>query len=223
MRDIYLHGALGETYGEHFRLDVSTAAEAVRALCANFPRFAGDLQIGEWHVVRGADLHSGVSLEPEEVATFRLGRGDLHIVPALSGAKNGGVLKVIAGIALIGISFGFAGALAAPISTTLMGGVTWGNAIGMLGLSLALSGVSQLLAPEQPDEGEKSNLMSGSAESGREGTGMPLIYGEVITGGIIASTALDVDQLGNVGTPTLPSQAPLKQTFKHTSYQGDDH
>jgi predicted phage tail protein len=213
MRDIYLHGALGREFGDHFRLDVATAAEAIRALSANFPAFVGKIQSGEWHVVRGK-AETGMSLDENDVATFKLGQGALHIMPATAGSKKGGVLKLIVGIALIGISFGFAGALAAPISSSLFGAVTWGNAIGMLGLSMALSGVSQLLAPEQEDEGEKSNLLSGSSASAVQGTGVPLIYGEVITGGIIASTALDVDQLQNVGSPTAPLPPAPKAVFQ---------
>lgn len=215
MRDIYLHGALGREFGDHFRLDVETAAEAVRALSTNFPAFVNKIQSGEWHLVRGATVKNGMSLDETDVATFKLGQGALHIMPATAGSKKGGALKLIAGIALIGISFGFAGALAAPIMGASIGGATWGSAIGMLGLSLALTGVSQLLAPEQEDEGEKSNLLSGSSASAVQGTGVPLIYGEVITGGIIASTSLDVDQLQNVGSPNAPLPAAPKAVFKN--------
>lgn len=209
MRTIHLHGALGEKYGRAFDLDVETAGEAVQALCTNFPEMAKEISDGSWHVVRGEDPDDGLDLDEEMIAGLRLGSGDLHIMPYIAGSKRGGVLKAVLGIALIGISFGFAGALAAPISS-LTGAVTWGQALGMLGLALALGGVSQLLAPEQEDNGEEDDnsfLLSGSATSAREGTGIPLVYGLVITSGVLISTGLDVDQIGSYRNMAVASDA----------------
>jgi predicted phage tail protein len=206
MRNIYLHGAIAQKYGDHFKLDIATAGEAIRALCANFPEFVKSIHDGSWHIVRGKSVETGMDLNEHQVAGFKLGSGDLHILPYVAGSKNGGLLKTIAGIALIGISFGFAGALAAPISTALLGNVTWGSAIGMIGLSLTLNGVSQLLAGEKEEtKDENSFLLSGTSDSGKEGTGVPLIYGEVITGGIIASSGLDIEQIGSNTLVQIPA------------------
>lgn len=43
MKTVKLYGWLGEKYGKVFHLEIATAAEAVRALCANFPDFKADV------------------------------------------------------------------------------------------------------------------------------------------------------------------------------------
>lgn len=96
LRTIHLHGALGKKYGESFKLDVQTAGEAIRALNANFPTFMKDIREGAWHIVRGEDVDSGMDLDEQQIAEFRLGKGDLHIVPFIAGSKRGGLLKVMA-------------------------------------------------------------------------------------------------------------------------------
>lgn len=196
MRTVHLHGALGEKYGTSFELDVATAAEAVCALCANFPEITQDFLNGAWHLVRGKK-DSGISLDEDQIASFRLGRGDLHVMPVVHGAKNNGVLKTVLGVALIGISMGFAGALAAPILGGIYGGMTYAGAVGMVGLGMALNGVSQLLAQSPDDEGDEqegSKLISGGNGTVQEGNAVPLVYGEVITGGYLISSSIDIEQ-----------------------------
>ena len=39
MKQIFLHGKLGEKFGKEWNLDVSTPAEAIRAICVNKPAF----------------------------------------------------------------------------------------------------------------------------------------------------------------------------------------
>ncbi len=200
MRAVHLHGSLGEKYGHRFDLQIETAAEAIRALSANFPGFERDIIEGSWHVVRGKDPDSGFDLGEQEIVEFRLGSGDLHIVPYVEGAKNRGALKVVLGVALIGLSFGFAAALATPISSALFGATTWGNAIGAIGFSLAIAGVSSLISPsdtdENSDEDKRSFVSSGPGNTEREGAIVPIVYGEVITGGVLISGGIDIEQIG---------------------------
>lgn len=165
MRNVHLHGAL-KKYGETIQLDVDTAGEAVAALCANFPEIMGDFRDGSWHLMRG-DPETGLALDEEMVAGLHLGDADLYIMPDVTGAKRGGALKAIIGVALVAVSFGSAGFLAQPISNALIGGLKWGNAIGRMGLVMALSGVSQMLAPEEETEDkEESFLATGPISTG---------------------------------------------------------
>lgn len=199
MRDIYLHGALGKKYGKKFTLDVLTAAEAVRALCANFPEMMKDLRAGAWHVVRGKSLKSGFDLGEGHIFTFKLGSGDLHIAPFVAGSKNGNAMKIIIGVALVAVSFGTAAFLGTAINATLMGATTWGNAIGMIGLSMAATGISGMLAPEMSmgdSKDQSSYIMTGPSGTSSQGAAVPIVYGRVITGGVIVSNGLDVDQIG---------------------------
>lgn len=199
MRKVYLHGAIGEKYGKRFELDVQTAAEALRALAANFPDIVGDFKEGSWHVVRGEEIDTGMSLGEEDIATFRLGKGDLHFVPVVAGSKRGGLLKVILGVALIGVGF-FMGGFAAPIfgGTGLLGGVTYGHLM-IFGAALALGGAAQLLSPEKKtDETDKESsfMMNGPGNTYDQGYPVPLIYGEVITGSVLISAGVDVEKIG---------------------------
>jgi predicted phage tail protein len=196
-RKIYLYGALAKR-GAMFEFDVKTAGEAVRALCVNFPDLQAEIASGAWHVVRGQNIESGFYLEEEDIASMNLGKGDLHILPVIIGAKNN-VAKVVLGAALVAASlgtFGFASALATPISGALFGATTWGNMVGMLGLSMAAGGISQMLAPETKSSDEtKSSLFSNLGVTGAQGSAVPIVYGELIVPGVLISAGLDVQNL----------------------------
>lgn len=195
MRTIRLYGALSK-YASAVELEVSTASEAVRALCANFPGIMKDFNEGAWRLVLGKSPKSGMDLDEENLTAFKLGRGDLHILPIVAGAKNsGGAIKLILGATLIAVSFGFASALATPIMG-ITGAATWGSAIGMAGASMAIAGASLLLAPESKSkEEERSFTFSGPQGSVRQGVGVPIVYGELIVGSVMISGGFDVDQL----------------------------
>lgn len=199
MRCIHLHGALGAKYGRTLRFDVATAGEAVRALCANYPGIMKDLRDGSWHVVRGKKLKDGFSLGEEDIAGFHLGAADLHIAPVARGSKRNGLLKIILGVALVGVAFAFSGgALATPImgGGGLLGGITYGN-LAMVGAATALAGVSSLLSPEDKakDDNENSFTFSGPGNAYTQGSPVPLVYGEVITGGVMVSGGVDVERI----------------------------
>lgn len=200
MRTIHLHGSLGEKFGHQIRLDVQTIPEAVRALTVVLPGFREEFQFGAWHVVVGKTVETGLDLDIEGVEGFNLGSRDLHFVPALVGAKRGGLLKVVMGVALMGLSFGFTGGI---MGAAVFGTTTVGSIVGTLGLSLAVAGISTMLAPEMEAENdEESFLMTGPTNAGREGSIVPIVYGEVITGGVLISAEMDIDQLkGEDGQP----------------------
>lgn len=202
LRKVHLHGSLAK-HGDVFELDVLTAAEALAALAANIPAFMDDLREGSWVVLRG-DPDTGLALDEDAVASMRLGNADLHIMPEVQGAKNGnGALKAILGVALIAITAGSAlPFLANPIIAGA--GTTWGNAIGQMGLAMALTGVSSMLAPEtESADDEKSFTLTGPVSSYGQGGAVPIVYGEVITGGTLISGGIDAD-----GLETITDAAP---------------
>ncbi|MEH2517542.1 putative phage tail protein [Bradyrhizobium sp. AZCC 1610] len=208
LRSIHLHGHLKKQFGAKHRFDVRTAAEALRALNCAFPGdFVTALQTGSYKLVRG-DKRSGMHLDLDLVNTFKLGIADLHLIPVAAGASNSkGIAKTIIGTALIGTAiFMSGGTLAAPLAG--MGGVafpvagmsvTWGN-IALLGLGVALSGVSTMLAgnTNKPEEqkNEDSFTINGPSNGARQGMAIPLIYGEVITGSVTVSFDADIEDIG---------------------------
>jgi predicted phage tail protein len=198
-RSVHLHGVLAEKYGKTYDLDVATAGEAIRALSANFPEFRRDIAEGAWHVVRGEDIDSGIALDVDQVLGFKLGRGTLHIVPYVAGSKRGGLLKVVLGVALVGLGLwmGFGTAVVAGAAQgSVLGSITYGN-LAMLGASVALAGVSQLLAPEaETGETESSFAFAGPGSAYEQGSPVPLVYGfGVITGTVLVSGGIDVEEL----------------------------
>lgn len=194
LRKIRVYGRLAKFLGQHtFEAAVDSAAEAVRFLAANFLGL-------ERHM---ADQHYRVS-----VGTYDLGEGELadpvgqqtiKIMPVISGAGSG-VGKIIAGVALIASAFFTGGAtigllgLAAPLAVS--------TALAGVGISLALSGVSQLLTPtprlaapgtsgNREADPRESFSFSGIQNTSRQGLPVPIVYGETIVGSIVISAGID--------------------------------
>lgn len=202
MRTVHLYGHLKTAFGAKFRLDVDTPAKAIRLLNVNFPGFERALRKGYYRLIVGR-RHGGDMLDLEQI-DMRLGRHDFHIVPVIGGAKRGGVLKAILGVALVGAAIFFSGGtLAAPLggmSAAIpgLGGITWGNAAA-LGLAAAVTGVSQMISPQtKSDTGTKkedSYALSGPTNLDGQGYPVPLPIGRVMVGGIPVSTGYDVEDI----------------------------
>lgn len=188
MTKVILHGKLGKKYGREFDLHVASPADAIRAFVAMIPEFYDDFKDGDYYVYLG-NAKNKTYLDEEKI---RLNTDDtINIVPAVAGGKSKGAGKILAGIALIGISFipnlnvaafgalqGLAGG--AVSGATLKGVAVLASKAAFLGgLTLALGGAAQMTAPKvsQPKE---SNLFSGTPDSITEGPPVPLVYGEYL-------------------------------------------
>lgn len=153
VRDVYLHGSLGKTYGRHFRLDVETPAEAVRALAFQMPGFRQDISKAEWRIVRGPKK-GGEDIGEIELG-LRLGTRPLHIMPAPKGRKNSdATTKIVIGVAIMaaavvtgGAAAGAFGGVAATATTAgagVAGAVTSAGVVAgstWLGSSIAIGGL----------------------------------------------------------------------------------
>lgn len=232
MRTIHLHGHLKKKFGATHRFDVATAAEALRALNCAFPGdFVTALQAGSYRLVRG-DKSTGMRLDIDLVSSLKLGAADLHLIPAAVGASNGkGVGKAILGAVLVGAAIFMAPATAgagilggmsavAPIGM----GVTWGN-IALVGLGLALSGASTLLAgntngARDEKKDETSHTINGPSNIAGEGSAIPLIYGEVITGSVTVSFDANIEDIGayNGQTGSMGSSVQVVKTSEGFDY-----
>ena len=200
MRKIKLYGELVKITG-HKELEaaVNTTAQAVSFLVNNFP----DL---ESHM---ANKYYQVLLEKEEVGIeelhFPIGQSDIKFVPVLSG--SGGIGKALFGGALIALSFGVGGLFTAPLA--FGGGGIGFAAAGLgakaafgIGASLVLSGVSDMLfpTPKMPEFSSEQDprlsfSFSGTQQTSRAGTPVPLIYGEIFCGSVVISSSIDTEQV----------------------------
>lgn len=233
---IHLHGALGEEFGETHRMAVETASEAVRALQCNFPGFVQKFAEGEYEIVRGDyDPEAGMWLDVEQAISFRLGSADLHIVPVIAGSKMsqgaGGALKLVAGVALIAGAAALTGGFGLLGTGMLSGfGATLAGNAAMVGVGLAVAGIATLLAPKQQNPYEQNSFtLSGPGNSYDQGNPVALIYGEVITGSVMVSGAMDIEDIpvnydptnGNTSIDTFdPETGQGVVSGSPTSYTG---
>jgi predicted phage tail protein len=184
LRKIKLYGKLAKFIGHRvLEADVATAAEAVRFLVANWPEV-------ERHM---ADQHYRVSIGTYDIDLEELhhpaGAAPISFVPVVAGA--GAVGRIIAGIALVAL------ALFVPLVAF---GVALNGVVLGIGASLVLGGVAQLLTPTpstSTDEGDprKSFSFSGIQNVSRAGVPVPVVYGEMLVGGIVVSAGSDVVQV----------------------------
>ncbi|APO81797.1 tail assembly protein [Pseudomonas putida] len=190
VRTIRLYGELGRLFGRVHYLAVSSAAEAVKALGVLFPEFNPYLASSKDKGMAFAVFHGKRNIGRDELGNPP-GAADIRIAPIVQGSKSGGGLQVVLGIALIAAASFFTGGLAAG-GAGLFGagaaGTTWG-AVGMVGFSLAIGGVAQMITGQQAkiDSGEAvdnrpSYNFSGIKNTVTQGNPVPLCYGEMTTG-----------------------------------------
>ena len=190
LRKIKLYGKLAKFIGHRvLEADVATAAEAVRFLLANWPELEAHMNDQHYRVSIGT-----YDLELEELH-HPAGAAPISFVPVVAGA--GAVGRIIAGIALIALSF-----LIIPLGIAAAGaGIA--TAVGLAGASLLLGGIAQLLTPtpkvaqgaDKQDDPRKSYSFSGIQNTSRAGTPVPIVYGETVVGSVVISAGIDTVQV----------------------------
>jgi len=197
LRKIRVYGRLAKFLGQRvFEADVASAAEAVRFLVVNFPQL-------EKHM---ADQHYRVSVGSYDLTLDELhdpaGQQEIKVVPVLAGA-GGPVGRIIAGVALVALSFVSFGAGA--FAGIGVAGAFGSTALAGIGASLVLGGVAQLLTPtpkinvpgtsQDNNDPRKSYSFSGIQNTSRQGTPVPIVYGETLVGSVVISAGIDTVQV----------------------------
>lgn len=201
LRKIRVYGRLAKFLGRRvFEADVASAAEAVRFLVTNFPQL-------ERHM---ADQHYRVSVGNYDLTLDELhdpaGQQEIKLVPVLTGA-GGATGRILAGVGLIALSFLLPGAGAFSVfgqAATAGGFLTGvGTALSLVGASLVLGGVAQLLTPtpkipqgsDTANDPRKSYSFSGVQQTSRQGVPVPIVYGETLVGSVVISAGIDTDRV----------------------------
>ncbi|HET6719066.1 MAG TPA: hypothetical protein VFH22_05445 [Rhodocyclaceae bacterium] len=172
---IVLHGHL-RRFGNRFRLDVKTPAEAVRALCAVVPGFKAHLR---QHSAPGYHVLVGKRDVDVEDLAAPIGEKTLRLVPVIAGASSPWVRTVVGAVLVVaGTYFG----------------QTWAVNIGY---GMLFSGVSQLIAghPKAPGPQEEANnqpsfAFDGAVNTIGQGHPVPVLYGRMIVGSAVISAGL---------------------------------
>jgi predicted phage tail protein len=199
MREIRVYGRLAKFLGQRvFHADVSSAAEVVRFLIANFPHLGQHMSDQQYRVKSGKRHLS------ENEIHDPIGKEVFSITPVVVG--SGSVVRIIAGVALVALSF-----------VTFGGSLLLGSFAGIaqgVGLSLALSGVANLLTPTpklagpgvsnfqntaeanaDPGDPRKNYSFSSIQNTSRQGAPIQIVYGRRLVGSIVISAGIEVGEV----------------------------
>jgi predicted phage tail protein len=234
---VRLLGDLGERYGsEHKYHELRSPAEAIKLLCINHPEFAKELAEAHEHGIGYTVVQADEFLDYSDLH-LPLGKNDLVLTPVVagSGGGGGGIGKILLGVGLIAAAIVFAPAGAGFLGLGAgVGGFTGAFAanlsiaVGAIGTSLLLSGVSQMIAPQpviptlgmsgnrtSPGEntnatgpqgvsrataGEQSYAFAGPANTVGVGATVPIVYGQILIGShLLSSKVVITDDSDPVG------------------------
>ncbi len=205
LRKIKLYGELAEFVGhKEFEVKADTLASAVSFLVNNFEGIDRFMNPKHYQVKIGS-----YAVDESELS-HPIGQEDIHFIPVIAGAGRG-FGKILLGAALIGLAFiPFAGA-GTGLGAAFKGGFSAAKfanvgfiskGLAGLGTALVLQGVSDMLfpVPEVPEfESEENPRLSfsfgGTQQTGRAGTPVPLVYGEIFTGSVVISGSIDTEQV----------------------------
>ena len=204
LRKIKLYGELAEFVGhKEFEVKADTLKSAVSFLINNFEGIEKYMSPKYYQVKIGS-----YEIGEDELA-YPIGKKeDIHFIPVITGAGRG-VGKILLGAALIGVAilapgagfmagggFGFAGAGA------MAGKFSFAAMLGNIGIGLVLTGVSEMLTPlpkrpefSSEEDPRLSFSFGGTQQTGRAGTPVPLVFGEIFTGSVVISGSIDTEQV----------------------------
>ena len=200
LRKVKLYGELAKFVGhKEFEVEVDTVSKAVSFLIHNFPEVERFMSPKYYQVKVG-----NYDIDESELA-YPVGQEDIHFIPAISGAGRG-FGKILLGAALIGAAFFVPQGLALSKGIGTGFGFAKAGALakGMVyvGASLVLQGVSDLLFPlpkpqefNSEEDPQLSFSFSGVQNTSRAGTPVPIVYGEIVTGSVVISSAVDTNQV----------------------------
>ena len=218
MKVIKVYGALRKRLGQcRFELNVATPAQAIKALCVNFPGLDKWLIDSEQDGVAYRVRVGKEEATPADMSVLGLPwseREVFSITPVVAGAGRGFGSFLLGGL-LIGASFLFPGAglfgttglfgaggagVVGVSSSAVLTATTVGTALSAVGASLVLGGVSQMISPTPPSglELKEANRIqnfsfSGITNTSQQGLAVPVAYGRVVIGSAVISSGFDVD------------------------------
>ncbi|HGM5490625.1 TPA: tail assembly protein [Serratia fonticola] len=196
-RLIRLGGQLGKKFGKTHRLVVADTREALRALCITLPGFESFMMNAHKDGVRFAFFNGPQNIGLAEFATSK-GSADIRIMPVIAGSKNAGMFQIVIGVAALVGAFFTAGGTMALLGTQLAAGAAAVTGLTMMGASMVLGGVMQLMTPQpnfgmsssQSVENKPSYAFGSPVNTTAQGYPVPVLYGEREIGGAVISAGI---------------------------------
>ena len=203
LKTIKFYGPLKDFLGyEELDAHVNSVGQTMRFLITNFPELEKHMAEKSYKVLINEDqIDETQIMDP-------IGQATIHIVPVVTGA-GGNFGRILTGAALIGASFLFPGAGmfgtyglggAAAVKGGILTGI--GTLTSAVGAAMVIGGVSDMLFPKpkmpefsSPNDPRISFGFSGTQNTSRAGTPVPLVYGEIFTGSVVISAGVDTHQV----------------------------
>ena len=204
LRKIKLYGHLREHTGlKEVEAYVDSVRDAVSFLTCNWPKLEAQIVQNNYHVLLDED-----DVKEEELL-YPIGNASISFIPVVEGSGKFG--KIIAGVALIGVSFGFPFTLPGGPSLSfaslqhgnglagaMLGAGRLSQAAFYLGGALVLSGVSDLLTPTpqipEAQQTPESSAFTSPLNVSMPGIAIPLVYGTAICGSIVVNTSVEIGE-----------------------------
>tara|TARA_Y100000592_G_scaffold385_1_gene604 strand:- start:1245 stop:1829 length:585 start_codon:yes stop_codon:yes gene_type:complete len=190
LRKIKLYGHLREYTGlKEVEAHVDNVREAVSFLTCNWPTLESQIVQNNYHVLLDKDDVG------EDELLYPIGDASISFIPVVEGSGKFG--RIIAGAALIGLTFATGGAF---ISQAPFKALTFTSNLAKgafyLGGALLLQGVSDLLTPTPPipeaEQTPESSAFSSPLNVSMPGIAIPLVYGTAICGSIVVNTSVEI-------------------------------
>ena len=188
-----LYGAIRKFVGvKQFDIEAKTVKEAWSFLIANFDGIEEHIKLQEYCVMAG---ETRITLETLDLETDQ----EIKIIPVVHGEWFWLVPILVGGGSL---------ALSTTIGLTILGSkllaTVVSTALVTIGTNLIIDGIQQLISPRNPTARDPnltdpaaiaSFNFTGLLNTQKQGTAIPLVYGEISVGSVIVSAGVDTFQI----------------------------
>lgn len=187
MVEVRLHGELAKDFGRVWSLDIKSPKEAIAAIDANRPGFRRKiLELAQQGMCFRVRTRSH-DYDDKDVHTHLGREGRVDIIPIVMGSSAG--VRFVIGAVLVAANFltGFNNPY-----------------VYQAGAALMLGSIVEWLTPvPKRDDANKSAdswTFNGPTNNVDQGMPVPIIYGEVLTGGYTISGGISISQLNAAGS-----------------------
>ncbi|SUC35807.1 Phage-related protein, tail component [Providencia rustigianii] len=192
LKTIRLYGVLGAKFGREHKLAIDSPREAIKALSVLYDGFEQFLANAHLKGLEFAVFKGQRNIAEDELHLDTC--EEIRIAPMIKGSKRGGFFQTMLGVAMLGA------AIFAPWGTAF-----WASdMLGIIGASIALGGVVQMLSPQphglsmrQDADNKPSYAFGGAVNTTAQGNPVPLLYGldrREVGGAIISAGIYTEDQ-----------------------------
>lgn len=186
---VRLSGSLATKFWRQkdYLLESGTTNEVLSALRNTVDGFADEIMRMSRAGIRFAIFRNRVNVGKDELTLS--GTTEIRIVPVIAGSKNGGLFQTVVGVVLIAAGLFITGG-------TLGAASPFGTAMVMMGTSMVLGGVVQMLSPtpkagsqqeQASTENKPSYLFNGAYNSTQQGLPVPVVYGKMLVGSSVVA------------------------------------